>query len=599
MSNQEPSSLWESDAKRPSRFDETGSDGSRKGLKAAIGILVLLIAAGASYFYFFGSRANAPRVGLEFGALEQIFAGAPFPLSVSASNLSEEILQGAKLSVFLPDGVFFVGESPQQRFAEKLIGDIGPGSITQAEFNIIATSDAQSVKRTEARLTYSSAKNPKYQFERREGLDVSVGQAAVALTFETPPTVFSGEAFEMVVKYRNNSLQSFKNLRLKLNYPPAFQFERASVPAKTGNNEWDLGNVSPAGGGDFSVFGKIVGPEKSFFNFEGVATADFSGQTYPLSKQTASISIYPSPLVIQVAAGSDVARPGQRLRYTITFRNNASIPFKDVVVRAKFLGKMFDFTTADAVDGVFDSVNNVFSWGVAQLPELLAFEPGEERTVRIDIEAKKEFPIRTTADKNYTLDVEAQIESPTVPQGTAAQKTISTTRVQTKVAGVLEAQAKALWKDAPSKILNTGPYPPKVNTPTRYTVHWIAKSFAADFKNVHFSAFLQSGARFTGAVKSNVDTVPSFNTGTGEVTWDIKNLPANKGVINTPAEAIFQVELTPAVTQVGQYVTFLGETKVRGEDSHTGQTVEVMDEWLTTQLKDDTGVGDVRRFVEP
>src|SRR3989344_3181929 len=168
MDNQRPSSLWETDTKRVNRFNpESGDGGSRKGLKVMIGILVLIIAAGAAYFYFFSPRADAPRVGLEFGALEQVFAGAPFPLSVSASNLSEEILQVAKLSVFLPDGVFLVGESPQQRFIEKFIGDIGPGSITQQSFNIIATSEAQSVKRIEARLTYSNAKNPKYQFEKR------------------------------------------------------------------------------------------------------------------------------------------------------------------------------------------------------------------------------------------------------------------------------------------------------------------------------------------------------------------------------------------------------------------------------------------------
>ena len=165
--------------------------------------------------------------------------------------------------------------------------------------------------------------------------------------------------------------------------------------------------------------------------------------------------------------------------------------------------------------------------------------------------------------------------------------------METKVAGKITINAKALWRDASSGILNSGPYPPRVNQPTKYTVHWALTNYSTDVSGAQVSAFLQSGAKWTGVTKSNINSQPSYDFSTGKVTWDVGDLMATKGVISQQPEAIFQVEVTPAANQLNQFITFLGNTAVTGKDNFTGIQLNDTGQALTTELPDDQTVGNL------
>jgi len=345
----------------------------------------------------------------------------------------------------------------------------------------------------------------------------------------------------------------------------------------------------------------MVGAENPNNNFVGSLTADFSGVTYPINLQTASVGITSAPISLEIIpAVSDnpgaVPGPGDGVTFSLNYKNNSGVAMQNVVVSAKLVGEMFDFSTIKT-DASFNSLTNTLIWLTANAPELANVAPGQGGSVSFDVKVKKSFPIRLLSDKNFTLKVQAQIESPTVPPNTAANKTISVANSETKVAGKIDAAAEAYFRDAASGILNNGPYPPRVNQPTEYTIHWRLVNYATDAANIAVSAYLQSGSRFTGMVKSNIDTVPTYDSGTGLVTWQIPSLPATKGVISTPAEAIFQVENTPAVNQVGQNVGLLSDTKVGWTDSFTGQTMSVSALPLDTSLPYDKTITAMNRVV--
>ena len=82
------------------------------------------------------------------------------------------------------------------------------------------------------------------------------------------------------------------------------------------------------------------------------------------------------------------------------------------------------------------------------------------------------------------------------------------------------------------------------------------------------SASLQSGTTCTGVIKSNMPTAPICDSGTGMVTWAIPTVPATTGITGPPAEAIFQVENTPAVNQVGNTVTLLGGSTLQATEPY-------------------------------
>jgi hypothetical protein len=344
-----------------------------------------------------------------------------------------------------------------------------------------------------------------------------------------------------------------------------------------------------------------VGPEQSFFNVNATLTADFLGQSYTLGTQAASAAISVAPLSLSISvndAADYIAKIGDTLRYVLRYRNNSDTILQNAVIQAKLTGELLDFQTARS-NASLNSLTNTFSWGAANTPELLSLAPGQEGTVDLEIRLLGSFPIRRLSDKNYILKVQGQIQSPTVPQNTTAEKTLSVANLETKVAGQIVIDSRALFRDAVSGFLNSGPYPPKVNTATQYTIHWLITNYSTDVANVQVSAYLQSGSRFTGKFKSNLEGQPPvFDQNSGRVLWQVRSIPATKGIVGQPAEAIFQIETIPAVNQVDQELPLLSETKIQAVDSFTNLTLESSDSALTTSLPDDPTIQGDRR-VQP
>ncbi len=566
---------------------------------AAFAFVVFGFSAVGLYLYYSPGGLN---VSLEFAKPARILVGEPFALGVSFSNFSDSILRNARISIFVPDDVAILGRPQSQRVIEKAVGDLGPGSVGRESFDLVVLGGGEVLKRVTAKLQYSTSEASSAQFETSANVDLLVGGPAVGLTLSAPESVYGGQSFEVKIAYANNSSMEFKNVRLKMDYPPFFNFERSTVkPQDIANNSWNLGNLAPGSSGNIIVTGNVVGFEQSFFNFDVSMQSDFLGNVYRIGAQSIGLSIASSPLSLDIRLNNSkdyIVKPNDILTYTLTYKNNSNLIMQDVVIRASLKGEMFNFQSL-STNAVFDSRTNTISWFGANTPQLLNIGPGQTGAVSFSMRAQGTYPIRLLSDKNYTLKVEGQIESRTIPSGTSAEKTISLANLENKVAGYVEVDVKAFWRDAASGILNQGPYPPKANTPTQYTIHWIIRNYATDITDVALSAFLQSGARFTGQIKSNIESAPVINANSGLVTWNIGSIPATKGVVNDPIEAIFQVEVTPATTQVGEKFLLMGETRLEATDAFTGLRLSDTANALDSDLVYDQTISARDRRVQP
>ncbi len=590
------SSPWKEDEKLSDFGPEkemVESSHTKTFVLAAIFIFVVAL-AGFSYYYFF-MRPSGANVAIEFSVNpNQVFAGSPFTVTIPVSNFSDQVLKNARLSISLPDKISYLDGSSDQRVVEKNLGDIGPGSVnSNNDFRLITLGDAQTLQHINATLFYQLTGSTA-GFQNTSGVDIPVGQQAVDLSFDLPQGIFVGSNFDMIVKYQNNSGNDFGNdVILKMDYPSGFQFAKSSIdPVSGNNNQWNLGKLAKGASGSFTITGSIVGSGQSSFGFHGSVSTRFSGQTFTIAEQTGNISISASPLSMSPSVNGSadyVAHAGDKLIYSIHYKNNSSDAFQNVVIKASLSGEMFDFSSL-RTDASFDSIKNTFTWMTANTPALAQLSPGEEGTATIEVNLKNDFPIRRISDKNYSLKLQVQINSPTVPSGTSATETVSVAGMETKVTGKIAVGAKALWRDASSGILNDGPYPPRVNQPTKYSIHWLLTNYSTDVSGTQVSAFLQSGAQWTGVTKSNTDNQPSYDSSTGKVTWNAGDLMATKGVISQQPEAIFQIEVTPAVNQLNQTITFLGETTATGQDNFTGTQLSSTAQALTTLLPDDQTV---------
>ena len=558
-----------------------------KKIILAVVILSFLIIAGGLLLIFGYFDSSDQLIGVEMSVPSNIYRGVPFEMVVDISNQSNSILKEANLSLDFSDGLIYLGSIRGSNSRETL-GDLGIGSLLKRTYTLLATQDppageASSNYWVDAALSYAVGVGTR--FSTSQSKEIVVEKSAIQLEINIPEQILSGSVFIIEVKYKNQSNFDFDELNLEIQYPQNFKFVSSTFPPSSLNNYWALGKLRSSSEGSFEIKGIIEGQPQSSFTFPIMISANFLGESYSVTGQSVDILISPSPVNLSIFINNGIdytARIGDRLSYFIHYQNNSSAALTDVEIRGRLVGELFDFTTLNT-SADFDSVTNTLIWNKNNNALLSFLAPNTSGVASFEIRLLPQFPIKRLNDKNYNLRFEVEFKS--LPDVSALMN------LNTKVSGLITIDTQAYFRDALSNILNTGSIPPQVNRPTQYTVHWIIRNYSTDVSAIEARAFLQAGVIPTGIVKSNIDSVPLYDENTNEMVWNIDNIPATKGVIGNPIEAVFQIQAIPSSAQVDQYQPLLGETRIRAKDEFVDLILENFDTALTTSLPDDVTVG--------
>lgn len=547
------------------------------------GLAGLVIIGGGSFFLFGGNSADA---GLDITAIlpDEINLGIPFIIKVGVSNATGRVLEDAKAALLLPEGMAFLGSGTGKTVETKSLGRIGEGSVIQEDFEVIVTSGENAVKKPSVRVSYTP-QGIKSQFEKIKEFELEVGAAGLSMEITAPENIVAGEDFAVNVSYKNTSDIDLKDLRLKIDYPAGFEFKKSDLDPDLSTNVWDLGDLRKGSENEFKITGNLIGPEKSKHDFRARVEAGFLGEVYQIAEKTASVGLVASPLSLQVLLNdspeSRVVVPSEELSYTIAYVNNGSQAYRNLIIKVQLRGEMFDFATIQS-DGIVNPLGSPIVWNSATNPELAVITPDSSGAVEFRIRSLSTYPIKRLSDKNFVLKVDARAES---------SKTVAVSSLESKIRGNISVDAQAFFRDAAAGILNSGPIPPKVGAPTNYTVHWILKNYSSDVSDVSVRATLPSGVRFTNVTKTNAPTNVVYDESARIVSWRFDKLPATKGVVDKPMEAIFQIEATPGPEFINTYMPLIGETTITAKDDFTGSILSGSDVGLTTALPDDATVG--------
>jgi len=560
-------------------------------------IIILIIVLIFGYFLY---QPKPPQISIEFQKPDEVLAGQSFDLGVVVYNNSDKTIQNANLSILIPEGFAFVENDPNQKMVKVNIGDIAPSSFHKETFKIIAFSDTLSLKKINAELDYK-IEGSKIAFQGSASTDLNIGQSLFDVFVSSPEKVFSSENFKITINYENKSKENLNDLFLKVDYPATFKFVDANPKPTSESNLWSLANVNSNQKGQIEITGSLVGQEGQNSNFKINILKNISGKKYSLVSKDYNITLSKSNLSLNVILNNDynyIASPGETLFYVFKYKNNSNTPLENIVLKANFIGEMFDFQTAQT-NGYFDSLTNTFVWNAASIPSLSLLGPGQSGEISLRIKLKDKFPISNENNKNFVLKVNATIESPTVPSDVSSEKTIASYEAENKVRGNVVIDAFGLYRDPVWKILNKGPYPPKVNQPTQYTIHWKIQNYANDISNVKISSFILPGTIYTGVFKSNIDIKPDYNKDSGLFSVSIPFIPANRGVINDPIEIVFQVENIPSINQIDKDITLLSQTKFEAQNEFTGENISLSMPEVKTDLINDPTIKVINRRVQP
>jgi len=510
-------------------------------------VLLVVLAVGGFFIYqYLGSQG----LTLNLTGPTEINLGVPFQLTVNFNNQAKNIAKNAHLNLNLPEGAVLVGAPAGQRVLTKELGDLAIGKSSQENFSLLITNGENAVKRFTASLVYENQTIGQTQFEVQANFDIRVKSSNVSLDLFLPNQVLSGENFKIQINYRNLTTETASGLEIQTDYPIGF--------ITTSSKVWQLPDLVPAASGTIVINGQLSGLSNSVFAFGAKIIKD---EQYIINQQTANITIAPSPLELTISTDKSenyVAQFGDQLTYNLNYKNNSGIGLTAVVIKTKLSGAMFDFTTLQS-NASFNSLTNTLIWNASNLPQLQMLAAGDNGTATFMIKLKNNFPIRRLSDKNFSLKVSGEISSPTVPPNLTTNQTISLAASEIKVAGAIKIETKIDYQ--------SGIWPSKVNQPTQYNVHWLITNYSTDVRQVEVRAFLEAGVRVISTFSSS--TPVNYNDRTQEAVWLIDKIPATKGVINAPLEAVFQIEAIPNITQVGNIQPLIKETTITALDDFT------------------------------
>ncbi len=543
----------------------------------------LLVIIGGSFLIFFSlkTKPTRPLVEIEINHPFLLRKGVPFNFEVNISNQSNIILKNASLILNLPSqGLFLSNQNSEIR---EEIGDIGSGSVFRKKFEAVVNQELKD--KIKVLLVYNL--DSKQRFEQIFEKEINIEKSGFEFEIEAPQEVLSGVPFEIVINYKNNSGYNFEDLFLETEPSPTFKFLSSNFqPDSPLNNFWRLGALNAGSSGKLIIQGVINSPQKSFFSLPVTLGNYFLGQKIILERTDLSILINPSPISVSVLINNKtdyVARIGESLVYTLKYKNNTEKPLNNLVIKIKLLSDLFDFQTIQT-RGEFDALTNTLVWSSQNLSELRKLNPGETGSLNFSVRLVSNFPIKNVQDKNFLLKIEGTIDSLSEKGESQRQADFS---LETKVSGYIIVDTQVFYRDPASKILNTGPMPPRIGQATQYTVHFFVRVYGVDVRDVEVRTFLENGVSWKGVTKSNTESLPEFNEMTKEVVWRIDKIQANKGVVNDPLEAVFQIEAIPSQNHLGQYQPLITRTLIRAFDEFAGLTLENFDVGVNSSLPDD------------
>lgn len=576
-------------------------------------IILGLIAAALVAFYLYGALGASSVVLDVSSASKKVVVGAPFDITASIKNISRGALTNAKLSLSLPGGLVFA-DVPGLKIRTIDLGEIGPNGNHEESFRIVAIPiPAANILEPVAALSYSRG-SIKGSFTENEKIHIEIADLGLSLELIGPEKVISGEPFDLKAVYARSNIyasetENIPALKIRFDYPSALSVNY--LPPQTADDmpptkpldridakTFSLGILKPGDNGEIDMRNNIDLPEGSSFKLTASILVNIMGDDYVLVSKDFTATLSPSPLSVMLWASANsvptaespkaVFNAGDTINYLVTYKNQTDLPFDNVVLKIKLTGAMYDINSVSAGSGLWNPSTRTISWDSSSFPEFKSLAAGATGSLTFTIKLASAYPIRRLNDKNFRVLAEARIESPTLQKDIEASKTESSFALENKISGQIKVEAKGFFRDAPALILNDGPWPPRVNQPTDFTIHWILTNYSTDLTNIEVRGELPDGYIFTGAVKSNISSAPQFNASTGEVSWKLDKLYATAGITSDSPEAIFQVRATPVTA--GDYAPILGATTVTATDTFTGLQITAIDEGITSRLPDDLSI---------
>lgn len=564
-----------------------------------ISFLFFLLALGAALFSIYRGAITLSSKNVEVTILGNSFVagGEALPIQVDMINKNAADLVDAEITLSYPKGSVDAAGGEFERI-KKPLGIIGSGKTKIESFSVVLYGEQGTSRTITATLEYKLA-GSNTTFVKEKVFSVMINSSPVTLTIDAPTSTASNQPFTMTIRTVFTGDTILDNAVVRVDYPNGYVFGSATPAPEGGTMVWPLGDLVKGTERTISIKGKLVGEEqdeKAFHVYVGSRTSESDSRiavayNSVLHSLTIEQPFVSGSIFVGSQEGDIVALPnGSPVFGVIRFVNNAPIRVTNPILTLDINGDTVAVDTIEASGGRYDPLERQIVWTNDTSFDLSSIEPGEEGEFSFSFNTLPAKP-GTAGDITLSLSIAG-----TFPERDFFEDSIS--NIDQKIirfASRLQFASQAVYSIG--SIKNTGPFPPRVEKDTTYTVEWIMRPVENPLSTATARAILPLGVTWMGVVSPQSETV-TYDPETRIVSWNIGGMPKATNILLTRSVS-FQVKVKPTKDQVGSELQLLGETTISATDTVANTPLSITRPGLTTRLGTDPAYSTGKEKVLP
>jgi hypothetical protein len=363
---------------------------------------------------------------------------------------------------------------------------------------------------------------------------------------------------------------------------------------------WNVGDIAPGKSKTVTISGALQGQDQDsrVFNFiAGAANANSPSVISTEYTDTSETVTLQKPFITttisfgsnDTGAGDFVGQFSKPINATISWFNNLPDTVSNAEIHLQLSGNAFDKASVSSNGGLYDSASGEITWDKTNTPALESIPASSSGSITFAIEPQ-DLGTLAIPITNPSIDLSISVDGQRTSESNVPQALTESVSRSIKIASSIALSAQALHTTGP--FINSGPFPPRAEATTTYTIIWTIANSSSAVSGAQISATLPENVTWLGPISPQSENV-QYDANSRTVTWNAGTLTAYLGQNGQQQRQVaFEVSLYPNITNVGNPLTLVNPATLSAADNFTGITVYSSWGALTTRLSTDPGFQD-------
>ncbi len=569
--------------------------GSTLFLISAVAFFAIAGIATAVVLFLGGRSVSSENLEILIEGPTSVEGGDAVSLLVTIQNDNPVAVSGAVLSVDFPEGTYAsASQTDPLRHLSEEVGDIPAGASVRKTIRAsFFGSEGQKIL-VPMTVEYTTS-DSNATFVKNKQYELVIGTAPVSLSVSTLSEVPSGQPFTLYVAVRSNAATPLENVAVRAEYPFGFR-QTAAAPEPVAGSLFALGRLSPGEEKEIRIAGTLSGlngEERNFrFTAGALGTIEPPALSVSYTEENAEVAIARPFLDVGLSINQSeepavVIPSGSTAQASLSWENMIPSNILDASISVLLSGPALNTSSVEANGGFYRSSSRTVVFSKETMGTLAELAPGAKGAGTFTFSTQTGSAL--TSLRNPAITLEVSVSGRRVGAGNVAETITSTINRTVKVSTDLTLESRAVRTIG--EFSNTGPWPPKVDTESTYTILLMARNTVNSVANATTRMTLPPYVRFTGKISAGSGI--TYSDTSRQVTWTPGDMAAG-----TSREAAFQVALLPSVTQKGTSPVLVSEQTITGFDRFAQQNVTSTHSVLNTQITTDPAYGLNKGAVE-